>query len=1611
MAETRLRSSHAEGFVMVAYGADAIAVVGMAGQFPKSPDIASYWHNLLAQADCISDFSKADLLKGGVPETVMNAPGFVPSWGVLPQSDKFDAAFFGYMPKEALLMDPQQRIMLETVWHALEDAEIDPRNVPNPCGVFLGSSENFYFLDQVFRNPRALAPGIIPYGEDRVPPFTTTDYLAARVAYKLNLTGPSLTSRAACASSLISVVNACQMLADFTCDMAVAGGVSVSGRQARGYFGHAEHGMLSPQGRCRSFDAAADGSVFADAVGCVVLRRLDDALEDNCPIHAVLQGWATNNDGADKVGFSAPSVSGQVSVIRQALERAEVPGDQIGAVEAHGSATPVGDAVEIAALASALGQGNAPCIIGAAKSSIGHTNGAAGISGLIKGILQIREGKVAPVVHFQDESPELALDKTRFEIARGVPMAISADAPFSGVSSFGLGGMNAHVILAPPPARPKASPAPLPVAPLMLSAPTEEDLTRQGPPIWDFLSQQPETLPDLARRLSLRGNQFPSRHVATVRMDEPLPKQAISAAVGPGASAKVIFLCSGVGFSPSGLGQTPHDQFPEFRGAFDACADRCQRQFSVDVSYVLHGGEPSDISALHAGMFALEYATAQLYQGKGIQAGAVIGHSLGECIALAVSGAISWQDTLDFICARARLLAKAPEGRMVVVPMAEQQARSFCVPDSHVAALNGPEITVISGTPEAIKKVRAGLAKAGHGAWPLPGDHAMHTPLMQPAAAEIAACFPTDKVKPPPIELTFCDGVERGALTDPTRWQQHVTEPVHWADAIKRCIGQDVAILIELGPGGALTGMTEEALRRNKSGLLTLQSHPMGAPETRPEGPLPVLAALWEQGFELPWRRIWEDLGVLASTQTMPGYAFEPCVYWIDDKTSDASPTAISKKAMPSARGGASRDLGDILQQTWSSYMGHAGIDPEVDFHDLGGTSFLALQICTSLWREHQIDLRVTQLLELGSLTAIKTYLEATTEKEPSPLHLRDEICALFPAQPKNSPLDTITLRKVIPDIIAIVRRHADRPIYPNEIERCVTLSDLQDRIALVAGEVTPPDISFDAKEEPLELPILFVLSPPRSGSTLLRVMLAGHSGLFAPPELHLMAYPNMHDRAQDNDVSDRDQGLIRAFAELCGSVDEAAALVARMNTENWLTIDVYRALQQQAGPRILVDKSPGNTARIDTLERIAALCPKARVINLFRHPYAVIESLIRNRFAALMQGEGLGDQAFAEHIWARSVGNILDSQRLWTDAYNIRFEALVQSPEIAMRQVCDMLGLPFEAAMLTPYEGNRMRDGLGDPNFLTHNAIDPELGQKWQNHVPKQRLGFACRELAGQLDYDVQLRDMPQFSAPSTPSSFSAAAAQISKVVLHATDGAPLIFFPAIDGTVECYRGLARKLKGYSSCGLRIDDLCAGTVSTMVDDMVAKVLESYPPEVVHLVGWSFGGVLALEAGQRLYQRTGVYPKLTVLDTPARRKSRIVTEIEALRLLIAAARDQDPEAPILNGETLQDMMAAARDAKFLPEELFVSEVRRRTRIIHAMMPFAGADMAYGGPVSVLRATQNQTPGGDDLGWRELAQGKVVVGKMPTTHDQMLDAAQTPHLSNLMLKLWADLEVL
>ena len=897
---------------------NAVAIVGMVGRLPGARDLEAFWDNLAAGIESIRFFTEEELRTAGVPASVIHDPRYVPARGVLDDADMFDASFFGYPPREAELIDPQQRLFLECAHEALEDAGYDSERFDGLVGVYAGCSASAYLFTLLSRPDLNTGGGFLTLALGN-----QGEFLPTRVSYKLNLRGPSMNVQTACSTSLVAVHAACRALLGRECDMALAGGASVTSPRVGGY-AYVEQGIMSPDGHCRTFDADARGTVAGEGVGVMVLKRLEDALLDRDTIHAVIRGTAINNDGSDKVGFTAPAVSTQAAVIALAQAVADVEPDSVSYIEAHGTATALGDPIEVEALNMVFGNDNraaGSCVIGAVKSNIGHLDAAAGMAGLMKTVLALEHRQIPPSLHFKQSNPKINFEAGPFRVNTELrPWPGSDTRPRrAGVSGFGIGGTNAHVVLEEAPGcEPSGESREHQL--LVLSARNADALNAAAARLHAHLSRSPAPkLADVAFTLQVGRREFGERRAIVCRDREgalaALEDSSHAASTSQRAATEpppVVFMFPGQGTQYPNMGLELHRSEPVFREAFDRCISAFEAELGVALGEMLHPEAAREAWSAEAlkrtvhtqpALFATEYALAVLLQDWGIRPHAMIGHSIGELVAACVAGALSPDAAIKLVVERARAMEETPEGAMVAVQLAEAEAARYLDDGLWLAAVNAPSACVLSGTVDAVEALQDRLDQNDVGYQRLHTTRAFHSGLMDKALDRIAQAASDIEIAVPHLRFisnVSGDWIAEADLRDPAYWARHVREPVRFAQGLKTLLGElEECVILEVGPGSGLGSLARQSAgggrRVRPIACLPGPRREMSSTEmvTRAVG------SAWVAGVGIDWERY--HAGECRSRVRLPTYPFQRKRFWADPRPARKAPgaPAVKSERMP----------------------------------------------------------------------------------------------------------------------------------------------------------------------------------------------------------------------------------------------------------------------------------------------------------------------------------------------------------------------------------------------------------------------------------------------------------------------------------------------------------------------------------------------------------------------------------------------------------------------------------------------------------------------------------------------------------------------------------------
>ncbi|MFE6311711.1 type I polyketide synthase [Streptomyces rochei] len=944
-----------------------IAIISAALRFPGARDLEEFWANILMGKSSIARLAHDP-----------HNPDYVPVHGVVDGYDTFDAELFGYSPREAQLTDPQQRKFLECAYEALERASYPYEPEGQSFGVIAGVGNNSYYLNNVLSHVAVREE----WGETAMFVTSEKDHVATRVAHQLNLTGPAMAVQTSCSTSLVAVHLACRALQSGDADLMLAGGSTIQVPHERGYL-HSPHSITSRDGECRPFDIDASGTVLGSGTGVVVLKRVEDALAAGDPILGVIAGSAVNNDGSRKVGYTAPSVAGQAEAIRRALREAGVAAAQVGYVETHGTGTELGDAIEFEALRTVLGSGaSGPCFLGTLKPQIGHLDSAAGVAGLIKAMLVVQAGVIPPNVNFSRPHPQLAMEQTRFELHTACEnWPNEYGTRIAGVSSFGLGGTNAHVVLEQPP-RPKAlgagcsdgtGPVILPVS--GQTAEAAQRLLDSLPATLDKLGADAATLSAAANTLQRGRRELPFR-AALVGMDRAdlifhsrtaVPRRTLR-------SPRLGFMFTGFGGQWPGMCTGLADSYPLFDEALTE-ALHALRKAGVVLSENLESLRPDDWWSIDRGQslqFAAQYALGRLIEAVAGSPELVLGHSLGEYAAACVCGGLDVLGAAELVAARSEALMLAAGGGMTSVLASEEEVTDILGPELVVAARNAPGTVVVSGATEALAEFESRSRDRGFKVRRLDIDVAAHSPHLDPyleAFRERAGSVVVAPLKQPLVSTLNGRTYRKGDVLDADYWTDHLRGAVEFSRAVNEVGKARGVVLVEIGPGQPLSGLIQKISTRRP--LLTVPTLPGPGEELTPREALAqTWARLWTAGMAVRWEHTRKPRSGHPVHAEMPTYPFGHDRHWLEPAGETLSPPAagatgrtVGEKSAKDSQAPSDRevnalgDVGEVIGQLWAGLLGTEVPSARANFFAVGGDSLLLVRLIGQI--QHELGARI----------------------------------------------------------------------------------------------------------------------------------------------------------------------------------------------------------------------------------------------------------------------------------------------------------------------------------------------------------------------------------------------------------------------------------------------------------------------------------------------------------------------------------------------------------------------------------------------------------------------------------------------------------------------------
>jgi acyl transferase domain-containing protein/thioesterase domain-containing protein len=973
---------------------EGIAIIGMAGRFPDADNIHQFWQNLIDKKECIKFFTDQELERYEINyEQLRKNPHYIKARGVLRDIDMWDAKFFGYSPLEASFTDPQQRLWLETVWHAFEDAGCDPYSYPGSIGVFAGSYQNSYLLNNVLRDPLKYENYIRSRSTENFQIYLGSDpsFLSTRTAYTYNLRGPAISVQTACSTSLVAVAQACNSLLSFESDMCLAGGVCIINPQETGYL-YQEGAINSSDGHCKPFDKDGKGTIFSNGLGVVVLKRLEDAVKDGNQIYAVIKGWALNNDGSQKIGYTAPSVNGQAEAISVAQSLAGVHPEDIGYIEAHGTATPLGDPIEITALNKAFREKTEKtqfCGIGSVKSNMGHLDAAAGIAGLMKIALAAYYKKIPATIHYKEPNPNIDFKSSPFYVVDKT-LEWKEDKPMvMGVSSFGVGGTNAHIILSDFKHEQNRVVSIRPGL-YLLSARSEFSLGKMKENLVHYFAENQEIdAAKVTHTLQTGRNHMALRSYSVSGLPSEVSVSSFTDGQNNYASKDVVFMFPGQGAQYVSMGKNLYETEPIFKEVADKCFEIYRQITAKDLKSVIFGQPGEEAENMLAqtqytqpALFIIEYATAQLFIHYGIKPNTCIGHSIGEYVAACVSGVFDVKTALSIVIKRGELMQGMPGGNMMAVKASAATLKNLPMGFFEVAASNSQTMSTISFQPENADKVKEILEQNGLTGIPLNTSHAFHSRSFDPILEEFQSyvdSFTKNMLQVPFISCLSGDYITKEQAKSGIYWAKQLRNTVLFSKGIEKLATSENVVFLEVGPNTHLSGL----VRQNdsvKAKSMIIKS--IGKPDHDAEQVrfYKSIGDLWLRGIHADFSQFYngENPGFI----TLPEYPFEHKRYWIDyfpdknfmnsqasNKTGNSVNEEIQKE----------KSLKDLVKAILTELSGYQAseIKDDKNFEDFGFDSLFLARFAGALEQKFKCVIEFRKLVyEYPNINSITAYIE-----------------------------------------------------------------------------------------------------------------------------------------------------------------------------------------------------------------------------------------------------------------------------------------------------------------------------------------------------------------------------------------------------------------------------------------------------------------------------------------------------------------------------------------------------------------------------------------------------------------------------------------------------------
>ncbi len=975
-----------------------IAVIGLAGRFPGADTIEEFWSILEKGKETVTFFND-EIIDSSIPNDLKDDPAYVKARGIIEDADMFDPSFFGITTTLAELMDPQQRIFLETAWECLEKTGYLPSNYKEKIGVFAGFGTNTYYENNVLSH----IDKIESQGKIQVLSVNEKDYAASRTAYHLNLKGPAISVNSACSTSLLAITQAVNSLRANQCVIALAGGASITSPINSGYL-YQEGSMLSADGHCKPFDDNATGTTFSDGAGIVLLKRLEEAKQDGDHIFAIIKGVGINNDGYGKGSFTAPSSVGQSEAIICALNDAGIDASQISYVEAHGTGTPIGDPIEFEGLVDAFGLQHKKqyCAIGSVKGNFGHLTQAAGVAGFIKTCLALHYKKIPASIGYDTPNKNIDFKNSPFYVNTKLSKWVNTEPRFAGISSFGVGGTNVHVILESFENDVKVTGKNSPFELIRLSAHSENSLTKYQTALATYLQHNTNnSLSNIAYTLHTKRKPFKLRKFKVVDSETQLidtlnNPDNINTNLLTEVPSEIIFSFPGQGTQYVNMGLALYQNEPVYKAAIDNCALILNDFLDKDIRTIIYteenltaSNELKNTIYTQPALFVTEYALAQLWMSWGIEPDLLIGHSIGEFVAAQLAGVFSLADALKLVANRGLLISKLPSGSMLSVRQSATVVQGLLNQDLSIAAVNGPMHCVVSGPTEQISSLSKLLDQQGIANKPLFTSHAFHSSMMDSVLNDFKSIVEKVGLSKPSIKIISTvtgEILSDEQALDINYWTNHLRKTVQFNKAVETIINQSSPIFLEVGPGTVTSTLIKQIAASNKTVVKTIVT--LDPNDDALASTLNAIGQLWINGVDINWDLYYTEQNMVE----LPTYQFDRKKYWLCAKQNNVNTPSIenqlisSKTVLPKdetkmRKENLTREVKQLLEDASGIEIMHANSNQ--NFLEIGFDSLLLTQVATSLKRKFKLPITFRKLNEeYANLNKLVAYLDANLPAE-----------------------------------------------------------------------------------------------------------------------------------------------------------------------------------------------------------------------------------------------------------------------------------------------------------------------------------------------------------------------------------------------------------------------------------------------------------------------------------------------------------------------------------------------------------------------------------------------------------------------------------------------------